>query len=83
MRPPEPWPLQLRSACLSLWMAQPSAGNASGLNDGAAAMLVWSPAQWTEALAAAHPLASEIAREGVELWAAPDASLRWTGAAVA
>jgi hypothetical protein len=46
-------------------------------------MLLWSPAQWSAALAAQHPLASEIAREGVELWAAPDAGQRWTGAPAA
>jgi len=34
-------------------------------------ILVWPAAKWAAALAAAHPLAGEIAREGVELWPVP------------
>jgi predicted nucleotidyltransferase len=33
-------------------------------------MFLWSPARWEPALAAAHPLATEVAREGLEIWAA-------------
>ncbi len=31
----------------------------------------WSPDAWSRALAAGHPMALAIAREGVELWRAP------------